>query len=296
MQGIAEAMRSLLAPLRETHVVDVYLSPLLWLPLVAALLLEYVRPARAGQKLLSNGLFQDGVWVAVSAVFRLAVMGFYVALLRAVYDRHLDFLTIEAVTAWPTWARVLLAILFADFLGWFHHVVRHKVPALWAFHTVHHSQREMNVLTDVRVHPVDRLASQTVQFVPLFMVDTAFPVIVTWTLFHQAWTKLCHANVRLSCAPLRWLLVTPQSHRIHHSVEPEHRDRNFGVVFSLWDHLFRTQHADATTYPECGIGDPTFPMEQGRTPAALLRSTWAQLVWPFRQLVRGRAPEPVPSR
>lgn len=296
MQEIAEAMRSLLAPLRETHVVDVYLSPLLWLPLAAALLLEYFRPARAGQKLLSNGLFQDIVWVAVSAAFRLAVMGFYVALLRAVYDRHLDFLTIHAVIAWPMWARVLLAILFADFLGWFHHVVRHKVPALWAFHTVHHSQREMNVLTDVRVHPVDRLASQTVQFVPLFMVDAAFPEIVAWTLFHQAWTKFCHANVRLSCSPLRWLLVTPQSHRIHHSVEPGHRDMNYGVVFSLWDRLFRTQHADSTTYPECGLDDPTFPMEQGRTPAALVRSTWAQLVWPFRQLVRARAPEPVPSR
>jgi sterol desaturase/sphingolipid hydroxylase (fatty acid hydroxylase superfamily) len=296
MQGIAEAMRSLLAPLRETHVVDVYLSPLLWLPLVAAMALEYLRPARAGQKVLSAGLFQDAVWVAVSAVFRLAVMGFYVAMLRWIYDRHMSFLTIHAVMDWPMWARVLLAILVGDFLGWFHHLVRHKVPALWAFHAVHHSQREMNVLTDVRVHPLDRIASQTVQFVPLFMVDAAFPEIAAWVLFHQAWTKFCHANVRMNCGWLGWILVTPQSHRVHHSVALEHRDTNFGVALSIWDRLFGTRYAGVDEYPECGVDDPTFPMETARTPSALVRSTWAQLVWPFRQLGRSRAPEPVPSR
>jgi len=288
MQWLAEAMRSLLAPMREADVVDVYLSPLFWAPLLAVLVLEYARPARGGQKVFSDGLFQDGVYFVLSGVFRIAVLAAYVGFLRAVYDRHLSFLTLHSLDSWPLWSRVLLAVLVVDLLGWLHHLVRHKVQTLWHFHAVHHAQREMNMLTDVRVHPLDRIACQTIQFVPLFMVDASFPVITSWVLFHQAWTKFCHANVRLGCGPLRYLLVTPQSHRIHHSFAERHTDRNFGVVFSIWDRMFGTHYEAVDEYPECGILDPTFPMENGRTPAALLRSTWAQLVYPFRQF--GRPP------
>lgn len=290
MQSIAEAMRSLLAPMRESDVVDVYLSPLFWGPVLAVFALEYLRPARPGQKILSTGLLQDGIYFVVSVAFRLTVLVAYVAFLRVLYDRYLSFLTLESVVAWPIWARVLLAVLLVDFLGWFHHWVRHKVPALWHFHAVHHSQREMNMLTDVRVHPLDRVACQTIQFIPLFMVDASFPVITGWVLFHQAWTKLCHANVRLACGPLRWLLVTPDSHRIHHSYAERHADKNFGVVFSIWDRLLGTHYEGVQEYPECGVLDPSFPMENASTPAALLRSTWAQFVYPFRQLGRALAP------
>lgn len=290
LQRMAEASRDLLAPMRESEVVDVYSSPWVWLLLLAVLLLEYLRPAKPGQKVLSNGLFQDGVYFALSVAFRIGVLAFYVGLLRAVYDRHLSFLTLHAVEAWPLWSRVLLAILVVDFLGWFHHFVRHKIAPLWHFHAVHHAQREMNLFTDVRVHPLDRVASQTIQFVPLFMVDASFPAITAWVLFHQVWTKLCHANVRLAFGPLRYLLVTPQSHRIHHSFAARHTDRNFGVVFSIWDRLLGTHYEAVEEYPECGVADPGFPMESGRSPGALLGSTWAQFLYPFRQLGRSLSP------
>ncbi|MBY0278435.1 sterol desaturase family protein [Candidatus Binatia bacterium] len=211
-------------------------------------------------------------------------------LLRTVYDRHLDFLTLRAIEGWPMWSRVLLAILLVDFLGWFHHLVRHKVTMLWHFHALHHSQREMNLFTDVRVHPIDRIASQTIQFVPLFMVHASFPVITGWVLFHQVWTKLCHANLRLSFGPLRYVLVTPQSHRVHHSCAVQHADKNFGVMFSIWDRLLGTYYEQRDEYPECGVDDPGFPMEYARTPGALVRSTWAQLVYPFLQLRRSLVP------
>ena len=284
LQEIPEAFRTLLEPLREADVVDVYLGALVWLLLVGILLLEHLWPARSGQKILSVGFFQDGVYFVLSVGFRLAFLGLYVALLRAVYDRHLDFLTLRGLEAWPFGFRALLAILVVDFLGWFHHFVRHKVAVLWHFHAVHHAQRDMNLFTDVRVHPVDRIASQTIRFVPLFMVDAAFPQITAWVLFHQVWTKLCHANVRLSFGPLRYVLVTPQAHRIHHSFAGRHADRNFGVMFSIWDRLLGTYYEAHDEYPECGVTDPGFPMERARTPGALLRSTWAQLVYPFRQL------------
>ena len=97
-------------------------------------------------------------------------------------------------------------------------------------------------------------------------------------------TRFCHANVRTNLGVLRWVLVTPQSHRVHHSLDPAHRDKNFGVTFSLWDHLFGTQHRDYDVYPECGIDDHDFPFEQeGRGPLAAIA---AQLVYPFARLAR----------
>jgi len=289
LQALLQSSRELLAPMRESDVVDVYLSPVLWVLLLAVLLLEYLRPARPGQKVFSSGFFQDGVWFVLSVAFRITLLAAYVALLRTLYDRHLSFLNLHGVDALPVWGRVLLAILVVDFLGWFHHLVRHKIGTLWHFHTIHHAQREMNLFTDVRVHPLDRVASQTIQFVPLFMVDASFPVVTGWVLFHQVWTKLCHANVRLTCGPLRYVLVTPQSHRIHHSFAAGHRDRNFGVVFSIWDRAFGTHYEAGDEYPECGVDDASFPMEAGRSPSALLQSTWAQLVYPFRQIGRSFA-------
>jgi sterol desaturase/sphingolipid hydroxylase (fatty acid hydroxylase superfamily) len=282
VDGLAQLARGLLRPLREPHMVDVYLNPILWVMFAAIPLLEYFFPTKAGQPIVSVGLLQDALYFVVSTVFRIAALSFYVALLKALYERHLDFLTLPSLAAQPFAARATLMILFTDLVAWLHHYVRHRVNTLWQFHAVHHSQRQMNLFTDVRVHPVDRMVAQTIQLIPLMMLEPSLPTLVTYTLFHQWYTKLYHANIRSNFGLLRYFLVTPQSHRIHHSYDPRHFNKNFGVIFSVWDRLFGTQYPRDDEYPDTGVPDPAFPYEAERRISRLLVSTVAQLIYPFR--------------
>jgi sterol desaturase/sphingolipid hydroxylase (fatty acid hydroxylase superfamily) len=79
--------------------------------------------------------------------------------------------------------------------------------------------------------------------------------------------------------------VSPQFHRIHHSIEPEHRDRNFGVIFSFWDRLFGTLYRGDGGYPATGIADPDFPLERRATRVAVIRRYAAQFLYPFATIV-----------
>ncbi len=248
--------------------------------------LERRIPADPDQRILGPGLFQDAVWFGVHLVSKATLYALWLAALHVVYDRYLSFLTLDSLVSWPAPARVAVAILAGDFLAWLHHYLRHKIRWFWPFHAVHHAQQQMNLFTDNRVHPLDRLIATTLTFIPLFMVEASFPDMLAWAVFLSCYTKFYHANIRTNFGILRYVLVTPQSHRIHHSPELRHRDMNFGVFFSIWDRLFGTQYPVSDEYPVTGIEDPDFPSERGRSPLALARSTLFQLCYPFRALWR----------
>lgn len=265
---------------------EVVLNPWFYAVFAGVLLLEHLVPAADGQPLLSRGLRQDAVWIFLKTLAHSSLLPIYVLFLQHEYDRHLGFLTIHAVESWPLPARVLLGVLAGDFLFWFTHFVRHKVPSLWYFHAVHHSQRELNFFTEYRVHPIDDLFAFTIGIVPLFMVQNGFTTILAVVWIRHWHTRVYHSNIRTNLGWLRYLIVTPQSHRVHHSILPEHHDRNFGLTFSVWDHLFGTQHRRYDEYPETGINDLDFPCEQDRFELAGLSNLLGQLLYPFRSLAR----------
>jgi sterol desaturase/sphingolipid hydroxylase (fatty acid hydroxylase superfamily) len=268
---------------QDSEVVGIYLNPLFWGLLASIFVLERLLPARSAQPILSLGLVQDSVYVVFILLFRVVVLSLYVKVLRDLYTAHLPFLTIESIAAWPGWAKAVIAIAVTDFLGWFHHVVRHKVPAFWRLHAIHHSQKELNIFADLRYHPIEYLITQTILFIPMFAFSAAFPVVLGYALFQQVYTKFYHGNIRTDLGPLRFVLVTPQSHRIHHSVNPEHHDKNYAVVFSIWDWMFGTQHRGHTEYPETGIDDPDFPCETTVRGLGPLAALWQQSVYPFKR-------------
>ncbi|HSI36620.1 MAG TPA: sterol desaturase family protein [Tepidisphaeraceae bacterium] len=267
-------------------VLGLLLMPWFYAGCAVILALEYRFPARRRQRVLSVGLAQDLVWVFFEAVLRVAVVVTYAAALRAFFRAKLSFLAVDWVHQLPEWARAVAAILVIDFLAFFHHWVRHKVPAFWLFHTVHHSQREMNLFTDTRYHVVEYAIAQTVRFVPLMMLGVSNPAIVGYALAHATYTRFTHANIRTNLGPLRWLLVTPQSHRVHHSPHRRHWDLNFGVIFCVWDRLFGTHYRNDREYPRTGIRDHTFPVETSVRPDRLLVTPILQQVYPFRALWR----------
>ncbi len=257
-----------------------YIWGLLALPM--ALTLERYFPARE-QPLLSNGLRQDVIWFVLHGLFKYTLFAAFASGLYLVFDNYLSFMRLTFISAMPVPAQIILVVLLSDFLEWLHHLIRHKVPLFWRFHAVHHSQREMNYFCDSRIHPLDAMIGRSIGFIPFFSLelDTAIPSFFIWQVIQSWYTNLNHSNLKFNYGWLRYVLVTPQSHRIHHSMEPEHRDKNFAVMFSIWDFIFGTQHLDFDEYPQTGIEDERFPIEKSGRTRSLLRSTIGQLIYPF---------------
>lgn len=254
-------------------------------PLPFVLLLTRLIPADRSQPVLGPGLLQDSGYFVLIVVFRMALTALFIVGATAWIQEHLDFMTINLGDDWPIAAKVLLALLIGDFFAWFHHLVRHKIGSFWEFHKLHHSQRQMNYFTEFRVHPMDYIIATLIIIVPQSLLQVDAPTIVLVGIIVQWHTMIYHSNLRTNYGPLRYVLVTPQSHRVHHSSDPEHFDSNFGVIFSIWDHMFGTQHRNYDVYPKTG-GEDSFPDERKFSDVLTLKALFQQILHPFVRVLR----------
>jgi sterol desaturase/sphingolipid hydroxylase (fatty acid hydroxylase superfamily) len=250
----------------------------------AVLLLECRRPARDRQALLSTGLCHD-LWWCLSiygGLYLALLLPLHSAWARAAYEQYFSFLRVDSLRALPPYLQAAIAILLSDFLGWFSHFVRHKVPLFWAFHSVHHAQPELNAFTAFKVHPMDMVISRTLTVVPFLSIEPAagFASLLGWTAFTKCHTTFVHGNLRLNLGIMKHVLISPQAHRIHHSVLRKHWDVNFGVTFSVWDRMFGTHYPGTDEYPATGIDDARFPREHASL-SSLALTPIRQLYYPF---------------
>ncbi|MCX7287651.1 MAG: sterol desaturase family protein [Rhodobacterales bacterium] len=180
---------------------------------------------------------------------------------------------------WPLWLEGVLAVLLLDLAIWAQHLVTHKVPVFWRFHRVHHADRDLDVTTALRFHPVEIIASAALKLGLVYVLGPAALAVLAFEVILNATALFTHANLRLPAwldRSLRLVLVTPDMHRIHHSVRRNEHDSNFGFALSLWDRIFRTYVPD----PEAGQANMTVGLEwQDERPANL---GWA-LMLPFRR-------------
>lgn len=261
-------------------------TPWFWGGLAAIFALERWRPAIPGQPVLGRALGYDVIWFVAEVLTNSGLLLAYGHLLYVLYENHLAFLRVDAIGDMSVLSRFAIAALLGDFLGWFHHWVRHKLRWLWYFHEIHHSQRELNPFTDLRYHFVEYLVTRAITAVPMFSLGFAAPTFVVWDLSRTWYTRMYHSNVRAGLGPLRWILVTPQSHRIHHSIAPEHRDRNFGVLLCVWDRLFGTHYDGRDEYPATGVDNADFPLERREQGLWIVLMPVEQILYPFRMIWR----------
>jgi sterol desaturase/sphingolipid hydroxylase (fatty acid hydroxylase superfamily) len=149
--------------------------------------------------------------------------------------------------AWPVWAEALAAILLLDAAIWAQHWASHHVPLFWRFHRVHHADRDFDVTTAVRFHPVEILASMGLKIGLVYLIGPPAWAVVVFEVLLNGTALFNHANLRLPPqldALLRLVLVTPDLHRVHHSVHRDEHDSNFGFCLSVWDRLAGTYRAE----------------------------------------------------
>lgn len=138
---------------------------------------------------------------------------------------------------------LLSSILLADVLLYALHRLQHASDILWQEHLLHHCDENLNVTTASRTHILDIFLSTLFVTIPLALLFRLEPFeIGLLTMLPVAWNYFAHVNLRVGFGPLWWLVTSPQYHRIHHSLEARHRDRNFALWFPLWDILFGTAY------------------------------------------------------
>ncbi len=256
------------------------------IPLPIIVICERLIPVDTNQKILSSSFYQDIIWSIIVKVFGLTVMVVYIQLLSSFYSQYLSFMTVKVLTNLPEPAKLLWGVLLVDFLEWLHHWIRHKVPWFWHFHVIHHAQRHLNMFTDTRYHVMEYIIAKSIMTFPLLMLGVGAKQIIYIAFFKMCWTKFYHGNIRTNMGPLKYIFVTPQSHRIHHSIEPRHRDKNFGVLFSFWDIIFKTQYYGYKEYPYTGIKDKNFPQDEHKFGINLVLSPIQQQIYPFLEILK----------
>jgi sterol desaturase/sphingolipid hydroxylase (fatty acid hydroxylase superfamily) len=185
---------------------------------------------------------------------------------------------LTAALGLPHWLSVALAIIVLDFAIWLQHVISHKVPAIWAFHQVHHADPDIDVTTAVRFHPVEIALSMLYKMVWVIALGASPLAVVLFEMILNAGAMFNHANVALPAwldRVLRWIIVTPDMHRVHHSVLRVEHDSNYGFSLSVWDRLAGTY----TEQPRAGHDLMTIGLGAYRSEAPT-RLKWALSV-PF---------------
>ncbi|MDF0644950.1 MAG: sterol desaturase family protein [Nitrospira sp.] len=143
----------------------------------------------------------------------------------------------------PAWLEVALAIVSLDFIIYWQHQVFHVVPILWRFHMMHHSDLDLDVSSGVRFHPVEIVLSTFIKAVSVAALGVAPLAVVIFEIVLNASSLFNHGNVRMPLGLdriLRWVVVTPDMHRIHHSTNVRETNSNFGFNVPWWDRLFGT--------------------------------------------------------
>jgi sterol desaturase/sphingolipid hydroxylase (fatty acid hydroxylase superfamily) len=147
------------------------------------------------------------------------------------------------VVALPAWLEIALAVVALDFAVWTQHLASHRVPVLWRLHRVHHADRDIDLTTGIRFHPVEMVASMLYKSAWVAALGASPLAVLVFEIILNATSLFNHANLDLP-APvdraLRLFVVTPDMHRVHHSIDSAEHHRNFGFALSIWDRVLGT--------------------------------------------------------
>ena len=173
---------------------------------------------------------------------------------------------------------VVLSIVILDFIIYLQHVMFHALPTLWRLHMMHHADLDYDLTTGIRFHPIEILISMVIKFSAVAVLGTPAFAVILFEIILNGMAMFNHGNFLIPLGldrALRWFVVTPDMHRVHHSVFPGETNSNYGFNLSWWDRLMGTYRAQ----PRLGHQGMTIGLNQFRDPSKLTL-LW-MLILPF---------------
>lgn len=231
----------------------------------------------------------------------LALAGLSVVLIRLVFPALAVLTAINiqgqelgllATVDWPVPIKVILTVVMLDFIIYLQHRVLHYVPLFWRFHQVHHCDTELDVTTGIRFHPVELLFSMLIKILGVVFIGGHPLGVLCFEILLNFGALFTHTNAKMPMVietPLRWLIVTPAMHRVHHSDLDHERNSNFGFFFSMWDRLLGTYRP----YPQMGYPKMTLGLAWYRE--LKYQELWSLLSIPFYRMRKKRSRKTQPK-
>jgi sterol desaturase/sphingolipid hydroxylase (fatty acid hydroxylase superfamily) len=227
---------------------------------------EWIAPRRPYRTSKKDRWFANlGIVVIDSLALRwvLPVTAVYVASLNASRSGGLMI-----QSGLPHWLVILIGVILLDFIIYLQHAMFHAFPVFWRLHMMHHSDLDFDTTTGVRFHPLEVLLSMGIKIGAVFVLEIGPLAVILFEILLNATSLFNHGNVRLPQAidrVLRLFLVTPEMHRVHHSVIIRETNSNFGFNLPWWDRLFGTYRSG----PAAGHEGMTIGLSHFRDPGEL---------------------------
>lgn len=142
----------------------------------------------------------------------------------------------------PIWIEIILTVIILDLIIWGQHFLSHKIPFVWRFHRMHHTDRDLDVTTAVRFHPFEIIFSMFIKITAIYILGASAIAVIIFEIMLNGMAMFNHANLRIPFRIeniLRKFIVTPDLHRIHHSIYIDEHNKNFGFSLSIWDKIFK---------------------------------------------------------
>jgi len=240
-------------------------------------LLECVFPRRNQSVSKQKRWFTNfGLIIVDTIALRITIPIFAIGVASIAVERSWGLFSFVSL---PMWLEVMLAVILLDLLIYAQHFASHKIPLLWRFHKVHHVDRDLDVTSGFRFHPIEIIFSMLFKLLCIIALGAPVIAIFTFEVILNASAMFNHSNVKLPLSldsQLRKIIITPDMHRVHHSAIQQETDTNYGFFLSCWDKLFNTYHAQ----PKLGHDKMTIGLTEHQTeqPSSLL---WC-LALPFR--------------
>lgn len=211
--------------------------------LVLVMLFEYLLPRREKQ-------FRRERWPSNLAIVTLNTVMMRVivpaaTVLTALWAEQ-NGVGVLNVLSLPGWLNMMIAVVLLDLLIYWQHRWFHLIPVLWRVHSMHHSDTMIDVTTGTRFHPVEIFASLGLKSMAIVLMGAPVWSVIIFEVLLNAAAMFNHSNIKLPVqidAKIRKVLVTPDMHRVHHSVIPDEHHSNFGFSLSIWDYLFGSYRA-----------------------------------------------------
>ena len=248
--------------------------------LILLLVVERYNPSRA-----SDGFFarrwQSNVLIFFAGILLIKLMGPFIALNAALWSTN-QGLGLLNLIALPLAIELVIVLLLLDAAIYLQHLLSHRIPLLWRFHRVHHSDHEIDVSTALRFHPIEIGFSMLYKCAIVVSLGASWWAVLIFEILLNASAMFNHANISLPPRAdrfLRSLIVTPEMHLVHHSRSKAEQNLNFGFFLSLWDRLFNTYRDQRELESSDNIGLSSASRESAQS------FLW-QISSPFRAGVR----------
>jgi sterol desaturase/sphingolipid hydroxylase (fatty acid hydroxylase superfamily) len=166
----------------------------------------------------------------------------------------------------PNWLDIIITLLILDLAIYLQHIISHKWKLLWRLHQIHHTDLEFDASTAVRFHPLEIIISMAYKVMIIYLIGANPIAIIAFEIILNGTATFNHSNINIPVKIdhyLRWILITPDTHRIHHSTVQSETDSNYGFSISLWDRIFKTYVANPEkTQTTLNIGLPNYRKQE----------------------------------